>query len=69
MAATNSEVWQRAVVVAATAIADEIQRIEIETSLPAKADPGSHIDVMVSRPGSGRSVPIRSSMPALTAGT
>src|SRR6478735_2636464 len=47
MAATNSEVWQRAVVVAATAIADEIQRIEIETSLPAKADPGSHIDVMV----------------------
>ena len=39
MAATNSEVWQRAVVVAATAIADEIQRIEIETSLPAKADP------------------------------
>jgi len=47
MAATNSEVWQRAVVLVATAVADQIQRIEIETSLPAKADPGSHIDVMV----------------------
>ena len=47
MAATNSEVWQRAVVTQATTIADEIQRIVIETSLPAKADPGSHIDVMV----------------------
>jgi len=47
MAATNSEVWQRGAVVATTTIADDIRRIEIETARPAKADPGSHIDVMV----------------------
>jgi len=47
MAATNSEVWQRGSVVAATTVADGIRRIEIETSLPARADAGSHIDVTV----------------------
>ena len=46
MAATNSEVWQRGSVVAATTVADGIRRIEIETSLPARADAGSHIDVV-----------------------
>lgn len=47
MAATNSEVWQRGTIVATTTIADGIRRIEIAPSQPAKADPGSHVDVMV----------------------
>lgn len=47
MAATNIEVWQRATVVEIRNVATDIQRIVIEPALPRKAEPGSHIDVMV----------------------
>ncbi|WP_457963609.1 PDR/VanB family oxidoreductase [Arthrobacter sp. D1-29] len=47
MAATNSEVWQLGTVVEAQTIAADIQRIVLEPDLPLKAEPGSHLDVMV----------------------
>jgi ferredoxin-NADP reductase len=47
MGATNIEVWQYATVIATRAVADGVQRIELEPERPAKADPGSHIDVKV----------------------
>lgn len=47
MGATNTEVWQFATVVATRAVADDVQRIELEPDRPVKADPGSHIDVRV----------------------
>lgn len=47
MAATNIEVWQLGTVVEARALADGIQRIVLEPSLPKKAEPGSHIDLKV----------------------
>ncbi len=47
MAASNIEVWQLGTVVEVRTIAKEIQRIVLEPSLPKKAEPGSHIDVMV----------------------
>ena len=37
--------------VSSTPIADDIQRIVIRASQPAKADPGSHLDVMVQADG------------------
>jgi vanillate O-demethylase ferredoxin subunit len=47
MAASNIEVWQVGTVVEAVSIATNIQRIVLEPSKPRKAEPGSHIDVMV----------------------
>jgi ferredoxin-NADP reductase len=47
MAATNIEVWQLGTVVEVRNVATDIQRIVIEPALPRKAEPGSHIDVMV----------------------
>ena len=47
MAATNLEVWQLGTVVETQIIANGIQRVVLEPSLPKKAEPGSHIDVMV----------------------
>ncbi|QCO98629.1 oxidoreductase [Arthrobacter sp. 24S4-2] len=47
MAATNIEVWQLGKVVEARNIATNIRRIVLEPSQPTRADPGSHIDVMV----------------------
>jgi vanillate O-demethylase ferredoxin subunit len=51
MGATNIEVWQSATVVATRFVAEDILRIELETTKPAKADPGSHIDVRVTIDG------------------
>lgn len=47
MAASNIEVWQLGTVVEAVNIATDIQRVVLEPFKPRKADPGSHIDVMV----------------------
>lgn len=47
MAASNIEVWQLGKVVEVEKIATDIQRVVLEPSLPRKAEPGSHIDVMV----------------------
>jgi len=47
MAASNIEVWQVGTVIEAVSIATNIQRIVLEPSEPRKAEPGSHIDVMV----------------------
>lgn len=47
MGATNIEVWQFATVAATRVVADGVLRIELEPDRPAKADPGSHIDVKV----------------------
>jgi vanillate O-demethylase ferredoxin subunit len=47
MAATNIEVWQTGAVVEAEFITPHIRRLVLTQSLPKKAEPGSHIDVMV----------------------
>jgi ferredoxin-NADP reductase len=47
MAATNIEVWQTGTVVEAETITADIRRVVLEQSRPKKAEPGSHIDVMV----------------------
>lgn len=47
MAATNNEVWQSATVVAVADVAAAIRRIELKPSMPKPAEPGSHIDLMV----------------------
>jgi ferredoxin-NADP reductase len=47
MAATNIETWQSATVIETIAVADGIARIVLEPSLPIKAEPGTHIDLMV----------------------
>lgn len=51
MAASSTEVWQQGTVIEARRIATDIQRIVLEATLPAKAEPGSHIDVSVSIEG------------------
>ncbi|MDQ0635372.1 ferredoxin-NADP reductase [Arthrobacter pascens] len=51
MAASNIEVWQLGTVVETVNIATDIQRLVLEPSMPRKAEPGSHIDVMVSIDG------------------
>jgi ferredoxin-NADP reductase len=48
MAATNIEVWQTGTVVEADYITDKTRRLVLEQSRPTKAEPGSHIDVVVS---------------------
>ncbi|MCX8456581.1 PDR/VanB family oxidoreductase [Paenarthrobacter ureafaciens] len=47
MAATNNEVWQSATVKAVMEVAAGIRRIELEPSAPKHAEPGSHIDLVV----------------------
>lgn len=47
MAATNIETWQSATVLRTVAVAQGISRIVFEPTLPLKAEPGSHIDLMV----------------------
>lgn len=47
MAATNNEVWQSATVLGVSDVAAGIRRIELEPSAPKHADPGSHIDLIV----------------------
>ena len=47
MAATNNEVWQSATVAAVIDVAAGIRRIELKPSMPKPAEPGSHIDLMV----------------------
>lgn len=47
MAATNVEVWQTGTVVEAESVTAETRRLVLSQSLPKKAEPGSHIDVMV----------------------
>lgn len=54
MASTNNEVWQVGTVVETQHIATDIQRIILEPSRPKKADPGSHLDVMVTIGGEER---------------
>jgi ferredoxin-NADP reductase len=54
MASTNNEVWQVGTVVETQRIATDIQRIVLEPSRPKKADPGSHLDVMVAIGGQER---------------
>ncbi|NUU33307.1 PDR/VanB family oxidoreductase [Arthrobacter sp. C9C5] len=51
MAATNIEVWQTGTVVEAEAITAETRRLVLSQSLPKKAEPGSHIDVMLTIDG------------------
>ena len=48
MAATNVEVWQRAVVRETSDAAEGIRRIVLEPSQPVPAAPGTHLDLMVS---------------------
>lgn len=47
VAATNVEVWQKAVVVSSMEIAEGIRQIVLRQDHPVKAAPGSHLDVMV----------------------
>ncbi|MFM9273568.1 PDR/VanB family oxidoreductase [Pseudarthrobacter sp. NKDBFgelt] len=47
MAATNIEVWQTGTVVEAQFVTAETRRLVLSQPLPKKAEPGSHIDVMV----------------------
>lgn len=47
MAATNIEVWQKVTVIENTPIALGINKIILRQSKPAKAEPGTHIDVLV----------------------
>jgi ferredoxin-NADP reductase len=51
MAATNIEVWQTGTVVEAESITADIRRLVLAPSMPKKAEPGSHIDVMVTIDG------------------
>ncbi len=51
MAATNLEIWQTGTVVEAESITAETRRLVLFQSLPKRAEPGSHIDVMVTIDG------------------
>lgn len=51
MAATNIEVWQQGEIIEISQAANDIKKIVIRQSKPAKADPGSHIDLMVKANG------------------
>ena len=51
MAATNTEVWQRAAVTEVRPVADGILRVVLAPSLPRRPEPGSHIDLMVTIDG------------------
>lgn len=62
MAATNNEVWQQGRIVAIEEVAEKIKKFVIRQSNPAKAQAGSHIDLMVSVNGE----PTRRSYSVLT---
>lgn len=47
MAATNIEVWQRGQIVGISDVAEKIKKFVIRQSNPAKAQAGSHIDLMI----------------------
>ena len=47
MAATNNEVWQQGRIVAVSDVAERIKKFVIRQSNPAKAQAGSHIDLMI----------------------
>ncbi len=47
MAATNLEVWQKGLVVKIDSAAPTIRHITLHQSLPVKAEPGSHIDLVI----------------------
>lgn len=47
MVASNIEVWQRATVVDAVEVASGIRRIVLAPESPVRADPGTHLDLMV----------------------
>lgn len=47
MAATNIEVWQQGEIISITQAANDIKKFVIRQSNPRKAEPGSHIDLMV----------------------
>jgi ferredoxin-NADP reductase len=51
MAATNIEVWQTGTVAEAESITADIRRLVLAPSMPKKAEPGSHLDVMVTIDG------------------
>ena len=51
MVASNIEVWQRATVVGAHAVADGIRRIVLAPTKPIRADAGTHLDLMVTVAG------------------
>ncbi|MCW4385975.1 PDR/VanB family oxidoreductase [Salinibacterium sp. SYSU T00001] len=51
MVASNIEVWQHATVVETSEIATGIRRIVLEPNRPVKADPGTHLDLMVTIDG------------------
>jgi vanillate O-demethylase ferredoxin subunit len=47
MAATNVEVWQQGEVIEVAEVAEKIKKFVIRQSNPAKAQAGSHIDLMI----------------------
>jgi ferredoxin-NADP reductase len=51
MAATNIEIWQTGTVLEAESITADIRRLVLAPSMPKKAEPGAHIDVMVTIDG------------------
>lgn len=51
MAANNTEVWQRATVVESVEVAQDIRRIVLEPERPKPAEPGSHVDLLVTIDG------------------
>jgi vanillate O-demethylase ferredoxin subunit len=51
MAANNTEVWQRATVVESVEVAQDIRRIVLEPEHPKPAEPGSHVDLLVTIDG------------------
>jgi vanillate O-demethylase ferredoxin subunit len=51
MAATNIEVWQQGEIIEISTVANDIKKIVIRQSNAVKADPGSHIDLMISVKG------------------
>jgi ferredoxin-NADP reductase len=51
MAATNIEVWQQGEILEIETVANDIKRFVIRQSKPKKADPGSHIDLMIEAHG------------------
>jgi len=47
MAATNLEVWQKGTIVSIENLSPTIRHIHLSQSMPAKAEPGSHIDLWI----------------------
>jgi vanillate O-demethylase ferredoxin subunit len=47
LAATNLEVWQKGLVVKIDSAAPTIRKITLRQSMPVKAEPGSHIDLIL----------------------